>query len=163
MDTRTGISFGISFFLVVLAAVALHRPEPSAPKPVAQTAKPVEAVPIPRDTIAPTPPEPTPGHPWPAPSVPATPESKVDNAVRPAEPIAVAPTSGSVVRKVARPANPRRPRSAFTTVAKGESLADVAYRVYGTEEAKRSLWLANRDHLDQPDSPLTAGMALRTP
>lgn len=160
MDTRTGISFGISFLLVVVAAVALHRPEPSTQ--VSQVAKPVEAVPVVRDTVTPEPPLPTPGQPWPSP-VSATLEPKPVEIAR-EDPRPDPPrTSPAPVRKVSRPSQPRKPKSAFTTVAQGESLADVAYRVYGSDDAARKLWLANRDHLERPDDPLRPGTALRTP
>jgi hypothetical protein len=52
---------------------------------------------------------------------------------------------------------------AFTTVGAGESLADVAIRVYGSPESAEMLWRANRDFIEQRDSSLRAGMLLRTP
>ncbi len=55
------------------------------------------------------------------------------------------------------------PPSEFTTVLKGETLGDVAQRVYGSGELASSLWRSNRDQLDQPDSRLKAGGILRTP
>lgn len=55
------------------------------------------------------------------------------------------------------------PRPAFTRVAAGESLSDVAVRVYGTPDAASTLWLVNRDLIDRRDAPLTVGMLLRTP
>jgi hypothetical protein len=55
------------------------------------------------------------------------------------------------------------PRSAFTRVAAGESLSDVAVRVYGTPDAANTLWLVNRDLIDRRDAPLSVGMLLRTP
>lgn len=58
-------------------------------------------------------------------------------------------------------ASPRR--SAFTQVGQGESLTDVAIRVYGTSDATRTLWLANRDIIDRRDASLREGMLLRTP
>ncbi len=58
---------------------------------------------------------------------------------------------------------PPRPRSAFTQVAEGESLTDIALRVYGDSESVHSLWLANRDTLPNQDSPLRSGTLLRTP
>ena len=57
---------------------------------------------------------------------------------------------------------PRHP-PAFTTVGAGESLADVAIRVYGSPESAEMLWRANRDFIEQRDSSLRAGMLLRTP
>ena len=54
-------------------------------------------------------------------------------------------------------------RGAFTKTKVGESLADVAERVYGTKSAVYSLWRANRDVLNSPDDPIEAGLILRTP
>jgi hypothetical protein len=54
-------------------------------------------------------------------------------------------------------------RGAFTKTKVGESLADVAERVYGTKSAVDSLWRANRDVLNSPDDPIEAGLILRTP
>jgi hypothetical protein len=58
---------------------------------------------------------------------------------------------------------PTGPRSAFTAVKDGESLDDVAIRVYGTSDRADSLWRANRDLLPQRTSPIPAGAVLRTP
>jgi nucleoid-associated protein YgaU len=57
----------------------------------------------------------------------------------------------------------RRPASAFTTVVANETLQDVARRVYGSGHLADSLWRANRDALSRRESPLAAGMVLRTP
>jgi hypothetical protein len=54
-------------------------------------------------------------------------------------------------------------RSAFTQANEGESLADVAERVYGSSDAIERLWKANRDLLDSRDERLAAGTVLRTP
>ncbi len=58
---------------------------------------------------------------------------------------------------------PHEPRSAFTTTRDGESLDDVAVRVYGSADKADTLWRANRDLLPHRDSPLSAGAVLRTP
>ena len=47
----------------------------------------------------------------------------------------------------APPPAPPEPRSAFTTVKDGESLDDVALRVYGSADRVDALWRANRDLL----------------
>jgi hypothetical protein len=78
------------------------------------------------------------------------------------------PSSGPGVvaryRSVARRLPPgRRPGSPFTDVGQGESLADVALRVYGSSDATEPLWMANRDRVDRPDATLPAGTVLRTP
>jgi hypothetical protein len=57
----------------------------------------------------------------------------------------------------------RRPASAFTVVVANETLQDISRRVYGSSDLVESLWRANRDALSQKESPLTAGMVLRTP
>lgn len=70
-------------------------------------------------------------------------------------------------RPVKLPSKPKprliRPRSPFTVVGPGESLADVATRVYGSPDAKEAIWKANRDQIAQVDSPLVRGTLLRTP
>lgn len=63
----------------------------------------------------------------------------------------------------AEPVTPTEPPSPFTTTREGESLADVAARVYGSADQVDRLWRANRDLLPQRDSPLSAGAVLRTP
>jgi hypothetical protein len=67
------------------------------------------------------------------------------------------------MRRISRKAVVRRPTAAFAFVAPGESLADVAVRIYGTADARELLWQANRDQLAGPDAPLRAGSSLRTP
>jgi hypothetical protein len=57
----------------------------------------------------------------------------------------------------------RRPASAFTIVLANETLQDVARRVYGSGDLADPLWRANRDALSRRESPLAAGMVLRTP
>lgn len=58
---------------------------------------------------------------------------------------------------------PRPARSAFTQATEGESLTDVAVRVYGTSDAAKTLWMANRDLIERPETVLVAGTLLRTP
>jgi hypothetical protein len=58
---------------------------------------------------------------------------------------------------------PGEARGAFTKVRPGESLAAVALRVYGSDDAAEQLWSANRDLLDREDAPLREGTLLRTP
>jgi nucleoid-associated protein YgaU len=55
------------------------------------------------------------------------------------------------------------PPSAFTVVQAAETIEDVALRVYGTTAEAEALWRANRDALPRKNSPLLAGMMLRTP
>jgi nucleoid-associated protein YgaU len=58
---------------------------------------------------------------------------------------------------------PQEPRGAFTRVRAGETLAAIAARVYGNEDAAEGLWMANRDLLEREDAPLHEGALLRTP
>jgi hypothetical protein len=160
MDTRTAISFGLSFCLVAAVAVALRRPDhpPRAPSPPQQQHEAIATTPADPPQIAPAP---TPGVPWPA----------TAGTILTPKPILAARktiTSSASLAARSRPTGInrggiRRPKSAFTTVEKGESLADVACRVYGSEEAKETLWLANRDELTSPNGPLRPGSSLRTP
>ncbi len=63
-----------------------------------------------------------------------------------------------------RPANPPLVESpGFTHVAEGETLADVAMRLYGSQDAVPRLWMANRDIIPKRDAPLVAGTVLRAP
>ena len=57
----------------------------------------------------------------------------------------------------------RSPDSAFTVAVDGETIEDIASRVYGNPDRAESLWRANRDTLPTRDSRLSAGMLLRTP
>ena len=76
---------------------------------------------------------------------------------QPSAPELVAPSMSQ------RMASARSPQSAFTVVEPSETIEDVSSRVYGTTLQADSLWRANRDSLPQRDSPLSAGMLLRTP
>jgi hypothetical protein len=51
----------------------------------------------------------------------------------------------------------------FTLSAEGETLRDVAVRVYGSTERTEALWRLNRDLVGERDAPLAAGTLLRTP
>lgn len=139
MIARVGASVSLSLAIAAGAAVLIHRPEHL---PVA-----VEiSKPGPRTALAERPaPVPTPAVPWPEPEVRAV-ETK--------------PTSvGKIVQKTTR----KRPDSAFTEARNGETLAEVAERVYGTGIDLRAFWKVNRDQLATMDAPIRAGMVLRTP
>jgi hypothetical protein len=69
----------------------------------------------------------------------------------------------SAVHHEPGPSAQPEPRSPFTVVRKGETLRDVAVRVYGSADPLDSLWRANRDLLPRQDSPLAPGSVLRTP
>ena len=117
-------------------------PVPAAPAPKA--AEPGAVTP-PADPPAPSPTESAP----PAPSPPAVEPASLREPPRTTIPAATE--------------TPHEPRSTFTTTREGESLADVAVRVYGSAEKADTLWRANRDLLPHRDSPLSAGAVLRTP
>ena len=100
-----------------------------------------------------------------------TPARKPEPSKRPAEPdrsVSGSRTSlpggkASQTRKVVPRPPPPGPRSPFTVVESGETLADVATRVYGSPEAREAVWKANRDQIARIDSPLARGTLLRTP
>jgi nucleoid-associated protein YgaU len=189
MDVRVGVSFALSFLCVGVAAVALYQPdsaqestahsgqhetEPSTVVEAVADAPPTSGL-APSQSVdsreATTPladsgagrratrlsPFPRPGDPK---SMPARDSSRPTSRIVVAESPRPTPTTQPVTPRAA----PRSsPKSAFTTVESGESLAAVALRVYGTEDALRDLWAANRDQLARFDDPLAAGTILRTP
>jgi nucleoid-associated protein YgaU len=57
----------------------------------------------------------------------------------------------------------RLARAPFTVVGSGETMADVARRVYGNADDLESLWRANRDVVSGSGAPLSPGMVLHTP
>lgn len=58
---------------------------------------------------------------------------------------------------------PRRPTAAFTRAEPGETVAQVAHRVYGDPAYARDLWLANRDSLGSTEAAVLRPTLLRTP
>ena len=70
-------------------------------------------------------------------------------------------------RPVRRPGQAREapPHDAFTLAIEGETLEDVAVRVYGlgTSDEVEALWRVNRDLIGGKDVTLSAGTLLRTP
>ncbi|MFO0910163.1 MAG: hypothetical protein U0794_17770, partial [Isosphaeraceae bacterium] len=104
----------------------------------------------------------------PAPRPPAPAAVRVAPAVEPAPTPRTAPSHADAVpiasaTPTGAPAVVEAPRGAFTVVRPGESLREVARRVYGSEEAAEGLWKANRDLIDEAEGPLTPGALLRTP
>ena len=174
MNRHVGASFALSVFFVGFFAVVLYRPErepPTAPK--AATAAPVVAKPVP--TVASPRPVPTPSVPFgddlypsgpggprislaalepagPAEAVTAVPRREA-NRVRPVARLETAPTAAPAPRA----------REAFTQIGEGETLDDVARRVYGTTEQVPLLRRANRDVLSPGTTTVAAGTLLRTP
>lgn len=187
MNRHVGASFTLSVLVVVFFAVILYEPEHARhPRPAGSVSAPQESA----ATSAPVP-IPTPGIPLTEAVTDAMPEPVASAAVRDtpgsaverlprasarevrssprvasarSRPYGAASDSSTTVRVASsRQALDRGRRSAFTHVVDGESLADVAVRVYGTSEAASALWRANRDIIDRSDASLRAGTLLRTP
>ena len=59
--------------------------------------------------------------------------------------------------------SPLATRPTYAVVGPGESLPDIAARIYGSRDATQSLWKANRDQVERVDSPLANGILLRAP
>ncbi len=64
---------------------------------------------------------------------------------------------------VARAPGVRLAHARFTIVGSGETITDVARRVYGSADGADMLWRANRDVVGAPGEPLSPGTVLRTP
>ncbi|SIN69696.1 hypothetical protein SAMN05444166_0198 [Singulisphaera sp. GP187] len=185
MNQHVGASFTLSVLVVVFFAVILYEPDHARPvSPPGSTSEPVEA------TQAPPP---TPGVPLiesaataepPASSITTrpleavalieperiappkltTPPSRPRPRVAPPAQPPAASDPPAVIQVVSRRQSPPPGRhSAFTQVGEGESLTDVALRVYGTSEASTALWRANRDIIAHRETPLNPGLLLRTP
>jgi hypothetical protein len=82
---------------------------------------------------------------------------------KPPSPSTAAPKPLMSGGEVARTPRALPVRTPFTVVLSGETLADVATRVYGSSDSTRDLWKANRDQVARIDSVLARGMLLRTP
>jgi hypothetical protein len=180
MNQNVTASFGLSVLIVVFFAVALYQPDPPPPKAVAGSQAPLGG-----PTLASHPESDdrnarlTRGtrHVSPADEAPAQRVERVSRVVRTAPPPSPAmsrPDSSIPAQErlvaVAHPTSrtqPLKPQEAFTQVRPGETLADVAARVYGpaTTGGGETLWRANRDILDKPstDAPLRPGTLIRTP
>lgn len=177
MNKNVGASFGLSVLTVIFFAVVLYQPDRSpAPPGAGVVAAPVETVEARPPVEAPEPvftravlPDPVETS-----RRVLTPAAKQVSAARP---VAVAPKvkpaaderapAVALTRPVSRRATPPvmkpEPRTAFTQARTGESLEDVASRVYGSSDAAKTLWLSNRDILDRADGPIRPGTLLRTP
>jgi hypothetical protein len=80
-----------------------------------------------------------------------------------ARPSGAAKTGPESAKRQARIEFAREPESDFTAVEASETIQDVAVRVYGSADRADALWRANRDSLPSRDTPLSAGIVLRTP
>jgi nucleoid-associated protein YgaU len=147
----------LSLLLAAAATLVLYQPDAApaptpAPAPSAGPAAAPATPPTSPAAVAGVVPDLTPGTPWTEPEP------------RPARPVLIPTTRTLPAPAVAASrARPTPPRKAFATVEPGETLADVARRVYGTPDAADRLWQANRDALPRPDSPVEPGALLRTP
>jgi hypothetical protein len=170
MNKNVGASFTLSVLVVLFFAVALYQPESRTPK---AAAKPAEgqpsakgggglAVASPDHESSKT----NPSAPSPSGAVTPQPSRPVVTASnrRAQTPRIESPPTVARTIPVHRPTI-REPgkRGAFTSVLEGETLADVASRVYGMQGDANVLWMANRDLVDRKDARLHPGMILRTP
>ncbi len=177
MNEHAGPASALSVLIVGVFAVLLHdrQPPPKASPPLPN--KQVIVNDLIRQPKSPTTPDVSSSRPA---KVSATekPVVRAAEVRKPAEPV-TPPTSTARVEK--RPdtqgsATPRpsvsteppksvatSPRGPFTVVQAGETLVEVARRIYGTTDAAETLWRANRDQVAMIDSPLTRGTLLRTP
>lgn len=62
-----------------------------------------------------------------------------------------------------RPSTVKAGRPALTVARAGETIADVARRVYGREVGTEVLLQANREVVRDPERAIPAGTVLRTP
>jgi hypothetical protein len=175
MDQHLGASITLSFALVVFFAIVFYQPDqPPTSAPVAAAAEVVQLEPAgPDDDAMP-------------PLTPAEPVLETSEAGRTGLPSSPAPPSGEdgvpPSRSSDRPSRPERASSSrlrrdkpgrpaidipkhdgFTMAIEGETLKDVALRVYGASDDDAMLWRLNRDLLGAREGPLSAGTLLRTP
>jgi hypothetical protein len=166
MNQNLVASFTHIVVRVVFFAVILYQPD-VPPAPVSSAAAPL----IPVEAQPPAPPA--------APAIPVGPfETKATLA--PMAPAGIAEATrrlpaGATAERSEAPKAAKEParkraaaaatetRGAFTQVRDGESLADVAARVYGESGDAKALWSVNRDLVEREDSPLRPGTLLRTP
>ncbi len=167
MNEHAGPACALSGLIVGIFAILLHdnTPPPPSPKAVASTRAGESSKPD------------APGLPRPIQAVGASPSPLVKGPVVAAREVQVAvagpprPPAPGVQPELAAPTRPPKkprpsppsPRPSFAIVGDGESLADVAARVYGSEDAAEALWKANRDQVERIDSPLARGTLLRVP
>ena len=162
MSQQLGPTYLLSVLVVIGSAIAFYRAEkPQAPPPP-RVVQEQRAEVRPRET-------PQPERPATEPSrarlvaETRTPPVRVEPKPKPAA--LAEPPRARVDAARLRPV-PRAPsakRGAFARAEEGETLGDIALRIYGTAEKAEALWKANRDQLPSQDAALTAGMLLRTP
>ena len=186
MNEHAGPACALSGLIVGAFAVLLYeKPEiPAAPKPPARSVADAS----PRRVEAPrvdSPPAASRDHPAiPVPTTPVIAHAEVNAIGGPAPnpleagptgvreprsgpsvgpPKATSPGEGRAESAKRHAFDPGRPRPPFTVVGPGETLVEVATRVYGSGDSARAIWKANRDQMERIDSELTPGTLLRTP
>ena len=171
MNHNVTASFSLSVSLVLLFAVLLYQPDgpvsvPLQAAPVAQ-AEPREPIHELKDGR----PRLTPGYPLTGTSAgddgsdrpsPA-PVARVETVEPEADVVKSGPSHGGPSEGTRPGMGTARPPSAFTQARPGESLADIAIRVYGSPDSARKIWMANRDLIDSLDAVPPGGTLLRTP
>jgi nucleoid-associated protein YgaU len=182
MNEHAGPACALSVVIVGIFAVLLHDRDltESVSKPIARASPEVPSKEVAPPSIAPTAGLDLESRP----AIASTPSTIPAEAIpAPGQAPSVARASkreppGPVDRPTARPTEadrpskrkdipdqprPAQPRTSFTVVLSGETLADVAARVYGSAGSIEAVWKANRDLLARIDSPLPPGTLLRTP
>ncbi len=168
MDRHLGASITLSFALVAVFAILLYQPE-HTPLPRAEAdvpaGEPERAGPgshvrmpalTPTEPLAARPPRPA--------SVPVTGEMRpiATAAASEGRPDSEPPTpKGKVAAN--RPTAKLTAHQSFTETLEGETLRDVAIRVYGSPEEVEWLWRLNRDLIRRREVALPSGTLLRTP
>jgi hypothetical protein len=183
MDKNVSASFTLSLLVVTFFAVALYQPDSRLQSPTARTKRSPNAKPV--EDQVPTGPLRQPDLSAPLAPQPTKPDTNVALArsrsagisqVQVTRHVDPPPAPAVEARKVIasrdEPTRPSQgpptpsitePRGAFTSVRPGETLPDVARRVYGPGGDAERLWKANRDLIEKQDSPLPPGTMLRTP
>ncbi len=171
MNHNVTASFSLSVSLVVLFAVLLYQPD----DPAHQSLQASPIVPAePHRSISgldESRPQLTPGFPL----ADSSAGPKTVDQPRPSPSLRAEPADQKSVGDEPRPAPggpaegtspvgiPGVPTSAFTHAMAGESLADIAVRIYGSPESARKIWMANRDLIYSLDATPSGGTLLRTP
>jgi hypothetical protein len=169
MNEHAGPACALSGLIVGIFAVLLHdrNPPPPVPKSLARSVSTTPRV----EGSKPESPASI-GPPRPVARTAPPPSSGLARAPGPVlgprkseGPVPEPERSPDLTSRVDPPTRPSVPtsRPPFAVVEPGESLSDVAARVYGSKDASEALWKANRDQVARVDSPLSGGTLLRTP
>jgi hypothetical protein len=168
MDEHLGASIPLSFGLVIVFAIVLYQPdEIPLPRggPDVSASKPQRARTAPSSPL----PELTPEEPLVRRSAAAATDAEA-SAMRP---IPAADARGDRIASVPLPSASKTPvrRSipvlppceGFAQALDGETLRDVAIRLYGSADETEAIWRLNRDLIRRREGILPAGTLLRTP